>query len=1319
MPPRRGIVKSGNAGNSSKSTSKAIDSSIAKPDNEKEKPLFPPGSKFPLSLLHEKCQKRGWEKPIVDTPRHGEQGYSFVLNLVRINKKTSEREIVRLSPHPPYYRPSIMEARQWGATYALYRFENGFPINRVLPPGPRDYWNELATEHKSAPEHLQWMYAADPFAALQMVRNRQEKVAQSKEAGSRPSGSKQSTISSMHSDTPEVKMAALLRVKVEKAIKEGFDLYGNDSSSALDEQVIAQVSAQLKTLGFQEPQIKKATLFLSQQSPLLGKLLKTLRPFEAVMEYLLLYMPECDLPSRFLPVANSSKSFISSAHSGTSGVKKRWMEDKAVKEAGWPIHAVQEFTGDSDVLNDWPLLLVKLGNKLLGIEDKKSQDQALPSFAFDEDELLSLGAVHINDGYYELPALIAPLTLHIFFNTSKGYPRPFYSPMFITSAHVPPYIRLHILSCVLSAVNCIPNSEDTNGSLALTLINVMDEEWARLEDNGPPDISTVMTNMLPEEETIDAPATMPFRKEREPLPPNRSKAKSALRTSKQSNILSTISEMRRRLPAFKARRDFLNYLLQNRAVVVVGETGSGKTTQLPQYILESYEEESWGHTEAPYIIVTQPRRISAISVAQRVSNERGNDGTVGYAIRGSSNHGKTTRLLFCTTGVILRRLSNGDQLQNVSHVVVDEVHERSLDGDFLLLALKQLLRSHLKLKVVLMSATINHGVFAEYFGCAPVLAIPGITHPVTDIYLEDIVSITGYSIGQLKDIDNKKLDELRFYHGDDFSDETLAVIHNLTSSGNIDYQLIATLLAHIIEKHERGGVLIFLPGVNEIKRCIDTIKSRVNPAQIDAFPLHANLSIEEQNRVFRTSSKWKVIASTNVAETSITIDDIVYVIDSGKVKETRYMPDKDLTRLEEVLIARASARQRRGRAGRTHPGLCFKLYTRHTESATMEEFSKPEILRVPLEQVSLSAKAMNEEGNVTKLLGQVIDPPDSATVMKAWQSLQELGAIDSQDRLTPLGRHIAMIPLDVRLAKMLVLGTIFHCLNPILSITALLSSKPFYISVDPDRRDEASQTRMKFNTENSDLLTQFEIFDQCRKLKELGKDLRSFCKENFISMTTLQDVFNLRREFCAALEERGFLPPQCDPMDPTLNLHSENSNLLKAIILGGLWPRVVRVHLPRAAIKFDQLQSGTIQRDNTAREFKMFDLREGRVFIHPGSVLFHCASWKSPFLVYFHKYQSSKIFLSDATEVPMYALLLFGGSLSIDHVKGGLNVSSGDAFLRLKAWPRIGVLVNQLRQLLDLLLTSCIEDGSGLNEAQNHPVIGAMLDLLTHDGMTE
>jgi ATP-dependent RNA helicase DHX57 len=316
-------------------------------------------------------------------------------------------------------------------------------------------------------------------------------------------------------------------------LRQGFALYGGDPCSIVNEEVISQVSTQLETLGFQEPQIKKARLFLSQRSSLLGRLLQTLQPFEAATEYLLLHIPECDMPSRFLPVNNSSNSFISTAYSGNSDVKKRWLEDRAAKEAGWPIHVVQEITSDSDILPDWPLLLVRLGNRLLGLRDKESQDQPLQPFTFDEDEILALGATRIDDGHYALPALVAPLTLHLFTDTSRQYPRPFYSPMFITSTQVPPYIRLHILSCILSVVNRIPLSEELEGSFALTLITVMDEEWARLEDDGPPDISIVMANMLPERKTVDAPAVTQIQKERAPVSMNRSLPRSPRLTSRQ------------------------------------------------------------------------------------------------------------------------------------------------------------------------------------------------------------------------------------------------------------------------------------------------------------------------------------------------------------------------------------------------------------------------------------------------------------------------------------------------------------------------------------------------------------------------------------------------------------------------------------------------------------------------------------------------------------------------------------------------------------------------------------------------------------------
>ncbi|KXN88875.1 hypothetical protein AN958_06745 [Leucoagaricus sp. SymC.cos] len=1295
MPPKGGIVKSGNAGNSSKS------SNSAGPKTDAEKPLFPLGFKYPLSLLHEQCRKEGWEKPIVDTIHRGEKGYSFIVTLARLNKRSSERETVRLSPLQPYYRPSALEARHWGATYALYRFCNAIQLNRVLPPGPRDYWHELADEHKSTPEHHNWMYAADPF------KERQAKAALRRESSIEISEKRQQlpvSLSGPFKDNLEVKMATSLREEVEGAVQEGFALYGNYTTATLGEETILRVSDQLKVLGFKGTQIKKAVTFLSEPSQLLGKLLSS-SPFEAATEYLLLSTPECDLPTRFLPAINSSNPIVLSAHSGTSDVKKRWIEERAVKEAGFPNYAVQELTTDSLVINDWPMLVAKLGNKLLGISDDNVGSDA-PVFVLDEDELESLGGEIRENGHFVLPSFTAPITLHILFNAAECYPRPRYCPIYTTSETVPPYMRLHILSRVLSVLNDISDPGRLEHSFGLTLMQIMDEEWARLEDQGPPEVYDVLGHMMPE-----------ARKQRCILPSTPiEEAKTSGRTNftnrSQRNVSRisskivppAIADSRKQLPAYKSRADFLHALSKNRIIVVVGETGSGKTTQLPQYILESFEEASQG--QDPYIIVTQPRRISAISVSARVSDERGHDGTVGYAVRGKSNQGNSTRLLFCTTGVVLRRLSNGDRLQNVTHVIVDEVHERSLDGDFLLLALKQLLSTHPLLKIVLMSASINHEVFSRYFYGAPVLSIPGITHPVTDRYLEDIIPTIGYvptSLEQKKQADESqlsRLEKLRQQYGD-LDDQTLVAIHSIASSRIIDYQLIASLVVYITKKHNKAGILIFLPGANEIRHCLDILAAHLDAALVDVFPLHANLPIEEQKLVFNKTEKWKVIASTNVAETSVTIDDIIYVIDSGKVKETRYSPSKDLTSLEETLVTKAASIQRRGRA----------------EKAVMEEYPKAEILRVPLERVLLSAKLMNESEDARILLGKVIEPPDSATVDRAQSNLQELGAIDVLNNLTPLGRHIAMLPLDVRLAKMLILGTVFHCLSPALSVVALLSSKPLFTS--PEKmRNEATRARKKFAVDNSDLLTDLEAFNQCQKLRGQGK-FKLFCKENFISTTMLQEISTLRREFCAALQECGFLPPQCDIMDPVMNMNSNNTNLLKAIILGGLWPRVAHVHLPKSAIKFDKIQAGTVKRDNSAKEFKMLDLKEGRVFIHPASVLFECANWKSPFLAYFHKYQSTKIFLRDATEVPVYALLLFGGPIFVDHVKGGLTIGDKEAFVKLKAWPRIGVLVNQLRQLLDLLLTNCIDDGSSLGETQNHPVILAMLNLLAHDGMTE
>ncbi|KDQ31208.1 hypothetical protein PLEOSDRAFT_23490 [Pleurotus ostreatus PC15] len=1354
MPPRKHIVKSGNAGNSSKGKEKASEP-VADPN--KPPPLFPPGSKFPASLLSERCQKEGWEKPQIDTvsaspkipyhrlhfqefqPRKND-GYSFVVTLRRVNKKSdSGMDSVRLEPHPPYICSTALEARHWGATYALYRFCNGIRLQLVLPKGPRDYWNQLASEHAQAPEHQSWMYEADPFAARKMVVERQAKVAiknEQKVTGLQQGTGSFSAESKEFAKCPEVRMATSLRDVVESCIKKGLTMYPEvgDASAGLTDSVMSVAASQLKTLGFTGQQAKKATDFLSAPSTLASRLLAGLPPLEACIEYLVLDLPECDLPPRFLPADHSSDPFITSAHTGTDDLRQRWIKEKAMKEAGWPKHIVDEIASDKRFCQSFEVLVAALGQRLIGnnVEDLIVESKATEAYTLNEEEYSALGAHFEDPGHLVMPLFSAPILLHVLVSPDR-FPSRGFAPIYITSKSVPGYVRLHLLARLLDELSD-PALASSDEDLCMIAMRVLEDAWAVIEDNGPPDVSEVMKHMLPattqpsfQTEKIiekDVPTSAPSRRRR----PGQARVDKRTdeevkqefevlcRTSKYGEIL----EARKKLPAFAAKEDFLRKLQSSRVVVVVGETGSGKTTQLPQFILDSLIFSGSGSKAS--IIVTQPRRISAISVSQRVHYERTQDGSVGYAIRGESKYepGKT-KLLFCTTGVVLRRLSAGDTLKDVTHVVVDEVHERSVDCDFLLLELKELLNSHPTLKVVLMSATINYSIFSKYFNDAPLLKIPGFTHPVTDIYLENIVPLIGYrpQIGkQFKKGGDKEEEE--FSEQPNLQENDIRAIQAVSRNDHIDYQLIAGLINHIIKHEAKSAILVFLPGTQEIRHCIEAIRASVPSGSADVFPLHANLSSDEQLRVFAPSKKWKIIAATNVAETSITIDDVVHVIDSGKVKENAYNPELGFSTLKETWVTKAAARQRRGRAGRTQPGKCFKLFTKKRES-DMKEFPTPEMLRISLENVLLTVKVMREGEDVERYLNQAIDPPSTAAIKNAIDTLEDLGAIDSEGTLSSLGKHLSMLSVDLRLAKMLILGTIFRCLDPILSIVAMLSSKSLFLS-PAEQREEANRARAKFVTGSSDLLTDVTAYNEVVGLRKAGKpqsQIKRYCEENFLSPTTVRDITTVRHELIATLADIGFVPLQVSPDDPSLNTNSNKTNVLKAIVAGGLWPRVARVYLPTSAIKFDKVQAGSVQRDNSAKEFRFYDLKGERAFLHPSSILFTVAAWKSPIVAFFQQHKTTKSFLRSVTEVPVYGALLFGGPVSINHIAGGVTIQSTVGHIKLKAWPRIGVLVNQLRQLLDVQLRRCMEDGATLDFDRDNPVALAIISLLENDGSTE
>ncbi|WVQ69774.1 uncharacterized protein L199_007994 [Kwoniella botswanensis] len=1422
MAPKKrpaNVVRSGNAGNSTKPTKeKGKDEPKQDEGPARPPPLFPAGYKSPLTILNEKCQKMGWERPVVESrPNRGSDPQTFtgfVILKKRVSKNIYNLDEVKMQPHTPLEIESSAMARHYAATYALFRFCSHLPMAMTLPPSIRPYWSTLTAEKAAAPPHRSWEYDPDPFAAKKEVEDRQNKkkdkeAAREAEVDGRsagPSGrgtpvareANQGGGGTAWDRAPEVKMASSLRETVEATVRKMMQqfpsavLEASRDATATASTAPSGVStptldlpflqAQLTNLGFRSTHITSALSALSAanarlhssssstKDPLVLSL-SILSPLEAAIEWLLLHLPEDDLPPRYRP-SSSSADFITGA-SATSGGKtalvKGWLVDKLVKQAGFPRKAVETILAEEQRES---IVLDLLGRRLCewetdedgwGVKEYGSGwtgDEAADEERriTREEEIMALEAV-LGERYQQLSSTESTISieseytadsirLHILFDQHSPYPSPQYPnhppSFFISSDTLPAYIRLHLHAQLLRAFRDPERHDLTSvleagsGGAVLIMVEYLESTLSSVLET-PPDVGEVTKYLVPKvEDAISTKSDTPVKRKQKQ---NKESYKRKIPTveeeeavrKKQKGMMDNPSYApmladRMKLPAWKERDNITNALESNRVLVVVGETGCGKSTQLPQFILD--HEINAGRGAATNIIVTQPRRVAAMGVAARVAQERLEDvdklpETVGYAIRGERKSSADTKVLFCTTGVVLRRLGSGDpDLLGVSHVVVDEAHERGVDTDLLICLLRDLLERNKTIKVILMSATINEQIFINYFGGCPSLTIPGFTHPVTDHYLEDVISEIKYK-PQPSRFGPRQTEEQKAAIRAEFTKlkldlDSQRALEILAGTDRIDYGLVGAIVKHIVDNAEStaGAILVFMPGVMEIRQCINELQNTaLGPVEI--MPLHANLSSAEQRKVFLpTAPKRKIVVATNVAETSVTIPDVIYVVDGGRVKETQYDAENGMQKLVECWTSRASGRQRRGRAGRTQPGQCYKLYTRRTENNSMPRFPIPEILRTPLEALFLQVKAMNEDTDVKEFLSKAIDPPKMDAINAAWQTLQDLGAVESEDhksRLTALGRHMSMIPVDLRLAKMLVLGTIFKCLDPILTIAALLSSKPLFTS-PMEKRDESKKARESFSWARSDLLTDVRAYDACMAIREKGGShgaVRQFCEQNFISSTTLRDITSLRSDFLSALSSIGFIS-SLNKEIAKFSVNSKFDNLVKGVIVGGLYPRIARIAMPKA--QFERVQQGSIQKDHEAKEVKMFD-QSGRVFIHPTSVLFNESGFKSGYLAYFGKAETSKVFLRDATEVPLYGLLLFGGSITINHWAGGIMIGK-DGFVKLKAGTRIGVLCSQLRRLLDAQLSEQIESPHAVDMSGHEEVVGAMMALLQRDGLS-
>lgn len=521
-----------------------------------------------------------------------------------------------------------------------------------------------------------------------------------------------------------------------------------------------------------------------------------------------------------------------------------------------------------------------------------------------------------------------------------------------------------------------------------------------------------------------------------------------------------LQSFRKELPAFRDGSKVVDTLRSNDVAIVCGETGSGKTTQIPQII---YESDIIDHNKT--IICTQPRRISAISVANRVASELGETcgNTCGYVIRFESKISRATRIIYMTTGILLRRLQVDPELKSVGCVIVDEVHERDLDTDFCLLLLRDRLfaqqSSRNKLKVVIMSATIQIERLKEYFTCErPVQPIDfkGSLFPVKEYFLEDALLATGESL-DLSVFTNEQAPTTASGGNDTYSQLHCAVFSKSIEEA-CPFSIIVKLIisCHKSSKNTFGSILVFLPGWAQITKVFSMLKSSSYFNELWILMLHSNLSNKEQHRVFQPTPKRyrKVVLSTNIAETSITIEDVVWVIDSCLSKDTSYNSSGNFSALKAVAIAKANGIQRRGRAGRCQSGVCYHLLPQAVYEK-LPEFSPPQILRTSLEEICLQIKAIMPSQKCADVLARALDAPPRESVVHAVEFLCSIGAfLASNENLTPIGAALAQLPIHPLLGKMLFAAVCFGVLESIAIIAASLSVKsPFFVPAPSERLD--------------------------------------------------------------------------------------------------------------------------------------------------------------------------------------------------------------------------------------------------------------------------
>lgn len=520
------------------------------------------------------------------------------------------------------------------------------------------------------------------------------------------------------------------------------------------------------------------------------------------------------------------------------------------------------------------------------------------------------------------------------------------------------------------------------------------------------------------------------------------------------------------LPVYEQKQKILDCLEKNQVIIVESPTGSGKTTQIPVILYEA------GYATNGVIAVTQPRRIAALSVSEFISKQLGTSypGLVGYKMRFEDKTDASTKIKIMTDGILLQEMKLDPWLSKYSVIMVDEAHERSLNIDFVIGLLKRVLKERKDFRVIVSSATMNTQVFSEYFDNAPIVSIDTITYPVSVIY-----------------------------------DPIPGGVTTTTDAGcDLLLSKICNTVERVLDNGDEGGILIFLPGEKIIKDCLDRLYRMPFSRHLHILPLYGRLSKEEQEKVFDEppAGKKKVIISTNIAETSVTISDITTVIDSGLCKLNFYNPRNFTSSLIESSVSKASCNQRKGRAGRTHEGSCYRLYKR-MDFETRPEYTTEEIYRTDLSEVVLR---MAELGITDFYNFDFIASPGKEGIIGAVDTLNMLGALDSDNCLSEIGKMMVRFPLEPRISRIIIEAIMRFpdVIDKALIAASFLSANSPFI-LPPNEEMEARKAHHRFRDMQGDFVTYLNIFNAYKQSDNKEK----FCKKNYLDERVMAEIDNI------------------------------------------------------------------------------------------------------------------------------------------------------------------------------------------------------------------